>query len=132
MAVTLGTTDREALSLQQQIRLTQAQQVKTELAKTQVQRMRADADLKVLKEREARFPNVTAPADEVELMVSADPIGRWLLDDIAAMNFSNEQGGSLRIPRTLLDHPPMRRSAGADRWSRNCRIDCSASETRWP
>jgi succinoglycan biosynthesis transport protein ExoP len=94
LAATLGSTDGEALSLQQQIRLMQAQQVKTELAKTQVQWMRAEADLKVLAKREASFSD-TAPADEVELMVSADPIGRWLLDDIAALNFGNQQGGLL-------------------------------------
>ncbi|MHB8973546.1 MAG: polysaccharide biosynthesis tyrosine autokinase [Pirellulaceae bacterium] len=95
LAKTLGSTDVEALSLQQQIRLTQAQQIKTELAKTQVERMRTEAEVKVLAQREQDFDKVEVPAGEVDLMVAADPIGRFLLEDIAAMESGNLTAGSL-------------------------------------
>ena len=74
--------------------LAQAQQVKTELAKTKLERLRATADVAVLEQRRKDMEegDFKAPADEVEMMVLADPIGRMLMDDIAALEFGTENG----------------------------------------
>ncbi|MHB0956076.1 MAG: exopolysaccharide transport family protein [Pirellulaceae bacterium] len=94
----VGSADMETLSIQQQIRLAQAQQVKTERAKTRVQRMRAKADLDVLVAREADFENISVQPDEVDLLVANDPIGRMLQDEIAALELGAEHAGTLSKP----------------------------------
>lgn len=97
LATSLGTIDGKALSLEQEIRLSQAQQVKTELAKTKIERLRAAADVAVLELRlkDMEKADFTPPADEVEIKVMADPIGRMLMDDIAALDMGTKQANAL-------------------------------------
>ena len=97
LATSLGTIDGKALSLEQEIRLSQAQQVKTELAKTKIERLRAAADVLVLEQRKAIMEagNFIAPPDEVEMMVMQDPVGRILMDEISALDFGTKQASAL-------------------------------------
>ena len=82
----VGSAERDNLSLQQQIQLQQASQVKTEWVRANIQRMKAEADVETLRERLARFqvdPDSPAgaetlfcPDDELQVMMSANPFAR--------------------------------------------------------
>ncbi len=72
----LGTIDRDALSMQQQIQMEQAQHVKREYLKTDIELKHAEADWKVEVERLKNLDTQTIRQDELEVEVAMDPEGR--------------------------------------------------------
>lgn len=76
----LGTTDKNALSFAQQIQLQQAQQIKNERAKTEVELMRSKAELEVLKAQleNLALDSTVMPEDELEVAIATDK-DAWLI-----------------------------------------------------
>ncbi len=85
MAEQLGTIERDALSLQTQMKMEQAQQLKREFLKTSVEYKRAAADLKVLEERAKNLDSLAIPADELEVELAMDPEGRLITEELNAL-----------------------------------------------
>lgn len=86
-----GSGDRDNLSLKQQIELQQASQLKTEWVRANIQRMKAEADVEALRSRLAGLDKSEVPADELQVMLAANPFARELVDERDTLKWGTDQ-----------------------------------------
>lgn len=92
-----GSVDIESLDLAQQIELQKAQQVKTELARTRVELHRAQSERDASKARleQMMAQGIEVPADELDVLVAADPEARMITEEIAILETGISKAGEV-------------------------------------
>ena len=95
LANLMKSSDPQTLSLKQQIELTQSQQVKIELARTKVERMRLEAKLEVMKPKMATLDEQTISNEQLEMLLGADVEARMIKDEIEATEKQLHETGLL-------------------------------------
>ncbi len=95
LAETVGSIDRDALTMQQQMQMEQAQQVKREYLKADIERMNADADLIVEKQRLVNLDTQAMDEEELEVAVVMDPEGRMIINELDLFSRTIDSAGAL-------------------------------------
>lgn len=95
LAEQLGTIDREELSLAKQIDMEQARHIQRELINAKVEHQQAVADLEMAKKQLKSLDSKKMPEDELQVMVSMDPEGRYLKNELEVLSRAVKHAGDM-------------------------------------